>query len=33
MKYIINIDFHPNKKGSNLIYEYLRDEVKRILSN
>lgn len=33
MKYIIDIDFHPNKKGSNLIYENLKKEIKRVLSN
>ena len=32
MKYIIDIDFHPNQKGANLIYINLKDEVNKILS-
>ena len=33
MNYIIDIDFHPNKKGAHLIYLNLRDEINRILIN
>ena len=33
MKYIIKIDFHPNKDGVELIYQSLREEVNKILLN
>ena len=32
MQYIIDIDFHPNQKGAQLIYLGLRDSVNKILS-
>ncbi len=32
MKYIIDVDFHPNKKGVDLIYSNLRNQIKKILS-
>lgn len=32
MKYIINIDFHPNAKGSHLIYLSVKDNIKHALS-
>jgi len=33
MKYIIDIDFHPNEAGVELIYLSLNKEIKKILSN
>ena len=33
MDYIIDIDFHPNSKGANLLYLSFREEVKKILDN
>jgi hypothetical protein len=33
MDYIIDIDFHPNSKGANLIYLSLKDEIKKILNS
>lgn len=32
MQYIIDIDFHPNQKGAQLIYLGLRDSINKILS-
>ena len=32
MQYIIDIDFHPNQKGTQLIYLGLRDSINKILS-
>ena len=32
MKYIIDLDFHPNKKGVDLIYSNLKTQVQEILS-
>lgn len=33
MAYIIDIDFHPNQKGSNLIYLSFKNEIKKILNS
>ena len=33
MNYIIDIDFHPNSKGANLLYLSFKDEVKKILNS
>lgn len=33
MKYIINIDFHPNDKGAELIYIGVRDNIKKFILN
>ena len=33
MDYIIEVDFHPNTKGANLIYLSFKDEIKKILNS